>query len=860
MGLNLINGTNLDYFQNNNKAEVLRLKGEFLQRLGDGEAANQSFSAAITMYKNLPKGWISWGNYCDQVYKETGEQLWLEYSVSCLLQGIKCGNASGRSNLARILYLLSFDNQEGRVGKALDSFRDAIPYWVWLPWIPQLLLSLQRPEAPHTKLVLIRVSQMYPQAIYYWLRTYLLERRDVAHRAEVAQRSRAQNMAGVAGATVMEGQTPSQSQGGSQGHSEIHNQGGQPQVPSLSNNEGNALGGQLQTGGVNAVENAGGGGGDSNLGDGGQQALALRRSASSGIGWPSSTISAFEAAKEVMEALRLKHSNLAIELEVMLTEMGSRFVPLPEERLLAVVHALLHRCYKYPIATTAEVPLTLKKELGGVCRACFSVDTVSKHSDFVNEYKHDFERDLDPDSVDTFPKSLLELTKTLKHWEGVLQSNVEERLPAVLKLEDESRQLREWNVLDVELPGQYFADQEAAPEHMVKLDSIGADVPIVRRHGSSHRRITMVGSDGSERHFLVQTSLTPSARSDERMLQLFRSVNKLLDKHKESRRRNLAFHTPILIPVWPQVRLVEDEVTYSTFAEVYEVNCARFGREPDQPIQFFKQRLNEAVNRQLQGEQLVELRLLTYTEITKNHPPEAWSTPNYNYVSESVLSQFMYKSLPSAAHLWTFKKQFAAQLALSGCISYMLHIGGRSPSKILFAKNTGKVFHMDFHPAYDQNGLVECAEPVPFRLTRNLHTFFTQFGTDGLFVPAMCAAAQAMLAPKSKKMEQHLAMFFRDELISWSWRRHPVGGMPSQAAGGNISTIELKQKVTANVDSVLKRVETMAPQRYAEEINSEDDGADAVPLSVQRGVTELVETALRPKNLCMMDPTWHPWF
>lgn len=93
----------------------------------------------------------------------------------------------------------------------------------------------------------------------------------------------------------------------------------------------------------------------------------------------------------------------------------------PEERLLAVVHALLHRCYKYPTATTAEVPQSLKKELAGVCRACFSVDTITKHVDFVNEYKREFERDLDPESANTFPATLAELTEKLKTWKGVLQ-------------------------------------------------------------------------------------------------------------------------------------------------------------------------------------------------------------------------------------------------------------------------------------------------------------------------------------------------------------------------------------------------------------------------------------------------------
>ncbi|CAK8570943.1 unnamed protein product [Lathyrus sativus] len=73
-----------------------------------------------------------------------------------------------------------------------------------------------------------------------------------------------------------------------------------------------------------------------------------------------------------------------------------------KERLLAVVNALLHRCYKYPTATIAEVPQSLKKELSGVCRDCFSVDSVNKHVDFVREYKQDFERDLDPRSTSTF--------------------------------------------------------------------------------------------------------------------------------------------------------------------------------------------------------------------------------------------------------------------------------------------------------------------------------------------------------------------------------------------------------------------------------------------------------------------------
>lgn len=850
-GLNLINSTNLEYFPVKHKAEIFRLKGDFLLKLNDCEAANREYSNAISLFKNLPKGWISWGNYCDMAYKETHDEIWLEYAVSCFLQGIKFGIPNSRSYLARVLYLLSFDTSNEPAGRAFDKYLDQIPHWVWLSWIPQLLLSLQRTEAPHCKLVLLKIATVYPQALYYWLRTYLLERRDAANKSEIGRLAMAQNRmqqnpsAGGPGSLGLnDGAARMQTHGAISSDNQAH-QVSQPNS-GLNSHDGGIISGQ-----DTERSGAGDGGaasssephvqqGSSNMNDGGQN--ALRRSGA--LSLMASAASAFDAAKDIMETLRSKHTNLASELEILLTEIGSRFVTLPEERLLAVVNALLHRCYKYPTATTAEVPQSLRKELSGVCRACFSADAVNKHVEFVREYKQDFERDLDPDSASTFPGTLSDLTERLKHWKNVLQSNVEDRFPAVLKLEEESRVLRDFHVVDVEVPGQYFTDQEIAPDHTVKLDRVGPDIPIVRRHGSSFRRLTLIGSDGSQRHFIVQTSLTPNARSDERMLQLFRVMNRMFDKHKESRRRHICIHTPIIIPVWSQVRMVEDDLMYSTLLEVYENHCARNDREADLPITNFKEQLNPAMAGQITPEAIVDLRLQAYNEVTRNRVPD------------NILSQFIYKTLLNGNHMWAFKKQFATQLALSCFISYMLQIGGRSPNKILFAKNTGKIFQTDFHPAYDANGMVEFNEPVPFRLTRNMQAFFSHFGVEGLIISAMCAAAQAVVTPKQNQhMWHHLAMFFRDELLSWSWRR-PLGMPLAPVPGGGLSPADFKHKVTTNVEHVIGRINGIAPQS----LSDEDENAMDPPQSVQRGVAELVEAALSPRNLCMMDPTWHPWF
>ncbi|KAF2290854.1 hypothetical protein GH714_015837 [Hevea brasiliensis] len=444
-----------------------------------------------------------------RAFRENRDEIWLEHAVSCFLQGMKFGVSNSRSHLAQVLYLLSFDTPNEPVGRALDKYLNQIPHWVWLSWIPQLFLSLQRVEAPHCKLVLLKIATVYPQALYYWLRTYLFERQDVANKSELgrlamAQQRMQQNVSGSGSLGISDGM------------------------------QGNLKGLQAQQ--LRAVSMQG------------------------------------------MTDLCNKILQLSMKV-VLLTEIGSRFVTLPEERLLAVVNALHHRWYKYPTATTEEVPQSLKKELSGVCRACFSAD------------------------ADTFA--------------------------AILKLEEESRVLRDFNVVDVEVPGQYFSTQ---------------------------------------------------------------------------------------------VRMVEDDLMYGTFLKVYENHCARNDREADLPITYFKEQLNQAI---------------------------------------------------------------------SGPISR-----GRFPNKIPFAKNTGKFFQTDFHPAYDANGMIEFNEPVPSCLTRNMQAFFSHFGVEGFIVSTMCAAAQAVVSPKqSQHLWHQLTMFFRDELLSWSLR----------------------------------------------------------------GVTELVEAALTPRNLRMMDPAWHPW-
>lgn len=63
-GLNLINTTNLSFFNSTQKAELFRLKANFLISLGGRSKANQTYCRAIQVEPKYSKAWVSWGRLC----------------------------------------------------------------------------------------------------------------------------------------------------------------------------------------------------------------------------------------------------------------------------------------------------------------------------------------------------------------------------------------------------------------------------------------------------------------------------------------------------------------------------------------------------------------------------------------------------------------------------------------------------------------------------------------------------------------------------------------------------------------------------------------------------------------------------
>ncbi len=67
-----------------------------------------------------------------------------------------------------------------------------------------------------------------------------------------------------------------------------------------------------------------------------------------------------------------------------------------------------------------------------------------------------------------------------------------------------------------------------------------------------------------------------------------------MDRRVETLRRGLNFHLPAIVPIAPQIRLINDDPTNVTLYEVYERHCKKIGQYKDQPLIFFIQQMKQA--------------------------------------------------------------------------------------------------------------------------------------------------------------------------------------------------------------------------------------------------------------------------
>lgn len=538
-GLEVIESTNLKYFTKEMTAEFYALKGMFLAQINKSEEANKAFSAAVQMHDVLVKAWAMWGDYLENIFVKD-RQLHLGVSaITCYLHACRHQNESkSRKYLAKVLWLLSFDDKN-TLADAVDKYCIGVPPIQWLAWIPQLLTCLVGSEGKPLLNLISQVGRVYPQAVYFPIRTLYLT-------LKIEQRERYKSDAS--------GQQQPSSVG-----SQPHSGGSDPgpiraTAPMWRCSRIMHMQRELHPTLLSSLEGIV------------DQMVWFREN------WHEEVLRQLQQGLAKCYSVAFEKSGAVSDAKI--TPHTLNFV----KKLVSTFGVGLENVSNVSTMFSSAASESLARRAQATAQ-----DPV------FQKMKGQFTTDFDfsvPGSM-----KLHNLISKLKKWIKILEAKTKQ-LPKFFLIEEKCRFLSNFSAqtAEVEIPGEFLMPK---PTHYyIKIARFMPRVEIVQKHNTAARRLYIRGHNGKIYPYLVMNDacLTESRR-EERVLQLLRLLNPCLEKRKETTKRHLFFTVPRVVAVSPQMRLVEDNPSSLSLVEIYKQRCAKKGIEHDNPISRYYDRL-----------------------------------------------------------------------------------------------------------------------------------------------------------------------------------------------------------------------------------------------------------------------------
>ena len=879
-GLNLINSTNLSFFDQSQKSELFRLKAQFLSSLGSRSKANQAYCHSVEICATHARAWNSWGELCSSLGavaekqaeqgvvpgsaeesasqdKETAAKKVAQYlaqAMGCYLEAVRIdGNEWARIHLPKCLWMLSKDSTSSTIlSQTLEDRGKLIPAWVWLPWIPQLLSCFYRPEGQAVKTIFSDLVRCYPQAVYYPLRSFYLERRDV-ERAKSSSTQGPHQMGSVGLAEVM--------------------------------------------------------------------MSLLRRSHAS----------LWSTLESVLEELIVKFrpsyeeellSTLVALLERAETQVGTIGKNNDEEAVIVPVWKTLGR-----IAVKFFRPVDES--------VANKDERARKTTQFKAAYKDQFEKDFDVKSEgDVSPAtesqpsfSLEELLERLSGWKEKLEKYVLS-LPPTQSLVETSPSLAMFGVGDspdlwpgscdpqcqglkgerdflsdddatssvsttstsssaaaaqkaasaaakvlgseatregvggqygggssrIEVPGQYapntssWADIRPSPELHAKMIKFEQSVEVLRRNDQLVRRIGIVASNGKTYRFLLQFAVPYWTRTDERTAQLHYLLDKIIRKDIRSVRANLSAQPQAVIPVAQRLRLICEPEGRISFDEIYRQHCAKIELDPAALCQEHSKQMKILLTNSAQEnsedkrDRTVadgEGKLRIFDKISASKGAES-----------NILSSYLLLTMKCPESIFQFRRSFVQQWAINCLLQYVFSVAERSPTRVVFVVCNGRVLAPDFRVAYSSQGFMETPR-IPFRLTANLVDAIGLSLLDSSFITSICRVAAAVRS-RRHDIDPTLRLLMRDDLVTFYTKSMAKSDSQTQEMEK-----QLGDRVSRNVANLHSRFSECCPTYGMNSITSKDDKEVCDP--VDERVRRLVATAYSHSDLAHMPASFQGW-
>ncbi|CAB9517671.1 PI3/PI4-kinase family protein C1F5.11c [Seminavis robusta] len=867
-GLNLINTTNLSFFDAKQKSELFRLKAVFLASLGLRSKSNQAFCHSVQVCPSHARAWVSWGGLCSHLGALTEKQMeqtaaksgsepsketrantakkvaqYLAQSMGCYFEAIQLTTEDwARIHLPKCLLMLVKDGASpGVLCQTLENRGGELPPWVWLAWTPYLLSCLCRNERRAAKAILVQLVKLYPQAVYYALRSFYLERRDV-ERSKGAPPTPGGHMGSVSYAEDMMSTLR-------RSHASLWSSL-ESILEELIVKFRPSYEEELLSTITALIERA-----DSQDATKGDDADTMLASVAKTVGRiavkffrPTSDGGSSrndERARKTAEFKVRYKSKFETDFKVSSEkEQPEKGPQLSLEEYLTILKGWRRRLEGQVALTPVELPLLESSRSLSLFAAdapdlwAGACDTTTSSAKYNGRPRSQFE---------TEGRSNQSTTSSSEAAARKAATNAANAVIAAAAQEGVGGHYGGGSSI-VEIPGMYppnctsTSDLKPCPELHAKLVSFGPTISVLRREHLV-RRVSLLGSDGSTYHFLLQFAIPYWTRTDERVAQTHFVLDKFLRKNWRSLRRDLSLEPTAVIPVAQRLRMTADSSSRISLDEIYKRKCLADGEDPNAVVNFFNTELAKAQSRkqeEQENQQTVSADALRVEVLKKA----------CERTEDQIMLQYMSASLGNPEAVFNFRRSFADQFAANSLLQYVFAVVERNPSRVVFSQTNGRVQSPDFRVSYNNQGFIE-SRTIPFRMTPNLRTSLGLPFLSGRFVTSMATVAEAARSSKDE-LDPIWRLLMRDDIVAWYCK---------SMAKSDSKLQELEKQLA---DRVSKNVYYMQ-MRFAEcslresGSKSSTKAANTAKDPIDQKVRDLIEIASRPDKLATMPTSYQAW-
>ena len=425
----------------------------------------------------------------------------------------------------------------------------------------------------------------------------------------------------------------------------------------------------------------------------------------------------------------------------------------------------------------------------------------------------------------------------------------------------------------LEVPGQY--DNITAPPDVQKHVYITGFAPEAQVFASKQRpkKITFRGSDGRDYQFIAKGS--EDLRQDERIQRLFRSMDRLLAQHPESRGRGLEMRTFHVSPLSERSGLIE--FLGNTFPLLGLVNKeashneSAFGRH-QQFIKEFAQGLGK--RKRIDEHDIGPTDHADYLKVL-GKPSIEDSIAILDELrnmsgAKDALRNVIFSSAGSAESFVMMRQAFASSLAASSICGYIAGVGDRHLDNILLDVSTGSLIHIDFGYAFGTATThLPIPELTPFRATPVLLDVLSPLNARTWLETDMTRTMRS-LQQGSTLLKGVMDIFLRDPLVDW--QREALSARAKTGAkesGGHIQAKVARACGKLELDNPIHILHEQCSIKHAtrahwNDLNTLLMGDSKTPprakcRDVEEQVRALIDLATNPEILAVAWSGWRPW-